>query len=63
MSNFVAAYLSQKQNKTMLEIQDTEPYKVTSNFLLFTVLLSTVVWVVWQVADAFSASDLTWLYT
>ena len=55
----MATYLSHKQNKTTLEIQDVEPYTPTSILLCSTVLLPTVVW---QLADAFPASDLTWLY-
>ena len=58
----MAAYLSHKQNETTLEIQDIEPYTPTSILLCSTVLLPTVVWVVWQLADAFPASDSTWLY-
>ena len=52
----MATYLSHKQNKTTLEIQDVEPYTPTSILLCSTVLLPTVVW---QLADAFPASDLT----
>ena len=55
-------YLSHQQNKTTLEIQNVEPCTPTSNLLFFTVLLPTVVWVVWQLAVAFPASDLSWLY-
>ena len=62
LSNYVSAYLSHKRNKATLEIQDIEPYTSTSILLCSTVLLPTVVWVVWQLADAFPASDLTWLY-
>ena len=43
LSNYVAAYLSHKQNKTMLEIQDIVPYTPTSIILCSTVLLTTVV--------------------
>ena len=55
----MATYLSHKQNKATLEIQDIEPYTPTSNLLFFTVILPTAVW---QLAHAFPASDLTWLY-
>ena len=53
LSNYVAAYLSHKQNKTTLEIQDIEHYTATSNLSFFTVLLPTVVWVVWQLEKYF----------
>ena len=53
LSNYVAAYLSHKQNKTTLEIQDIEHYTATSNLSFFTVLLPTVVWVVWQLERYF----------
>ena len=59
ISVYVAAYLSHKQNKVTLEIQDKEPYTPTSNLSFFTVLLPTVLW---QLAHAFPASELTWLY-
>ena len=35
LSNYVAAYLSHKQNKTTLEIQDIEHYTATSNLSFF----------------------------
>ena len=53
LSNYGAAYLSHKQNKTTLEIQDIEHYTATSNLSFFTVLLPTVVWVVWQLEKYF----------
>ena len=56
----MTAYLSHKQNRTMLEIQDIDPYTTTTrNLSFFTVLQPDVVWVVWQLAHACPASDLT----
>ena len=55
----MAAYLSLKQNKRRLEIQGIDRYTPTSNLSFFTVLQPAVVWVVWQLAHACLASDLT----
>ena len=58
----MAAYLSLKQNKRRLEIQGIDRYTPISNLSFFTVLQPAVVWVVWQLAHACLASDLTWFY-
>ena len=62
LSVYVATYLSQKQNKRTLEIQNIEPYTPTSNLSFFTMLLKygsqQCFSRFWKVRPL----DLTWLY-